>query len=206
MCDGLLWCHYHEALQMDLFLHGEWVYPWEHKHHTHVGPITSNAHAERRHFQLPPLWSGSARAACVTKSHSQRAFYPPRLRGSWHWQRMCTQRHTQTQSACLMQCAITGANGDILVPETALQCVLLAKRYFRQQSAVCSCLPCLQQQEERFYCSAQLLFEYCLIPIPFLLHLEELYMTAGTLTLKTHLNLSFSERKDEDQRDRGMRG
>lgn len=34
-----------------------------------------------------------ARAACVTKSHSQRAFYPPRLRGSWHWQRMHTQRH-----------------------------------------------------------------------------------------------------------------
>lgn len=62
--------------------------------HTCEAAITSNAHAERRHFQLPPLWSGSARAACVTKSHSQRAFYPPRLRGSWHWQRTCTQRHT----------------------------------------------------------------------------------------------------------------
>lgn len=37
--------------------------------------------------------ASSARAACVIKSHSQRAVYPPRLRGSWHWQGMHTQRH-----------------------------------------------------------------------------------------------------------------
>lgn len=37
--------------------------------------------------------ASSARAACVIKSHSQRAVYPPRLRGSWHWQGMRTQRH-----------------------------------------------------------------------------------------------------------------
>lgn len=32
-------------------------------------------------------------AACVIKSHSQRAVYPPRLKGSWHWQGMRTQMH-----------------------------------------------------------------------------------------------------------------
>lgn len=121
-----------------------------------------------------------------------------------------TKAHTQTQSACLMQYAITGANGDILVLETALQRVVLVKKYFCQQSAVCSCLPRTQQQEEGFYCSAQQLYKYCLIspPAPPCAppHLEELYMTAGTLTLKTHLNLSFSERKDEDQKGRGMHG
>lgn len=37
--------------------------------------------------------ASSARAACVIKSHSQRAVYPPRLWGSWRWQGMHTQRH-----------------------------------------------------------------------------------------------------------------
>lgn len=75
--------------------------------------------------------------------------------------------HTQTQSACLMQCAIMSPNGDILGPETALQCVLLARQYFGQESAVCSCLPRKHQQEECFGSPSQLLFEYCLIPTPF---------------------------------------
>lgn len=30
-----------------LFLHGEWVYPWEHKHHTHVGPQSHPMHTRR---------------------------------------------------------------------------------------------------------------------------------------------------------------
>lgn len=83
-----------EALQMNSFWDWEWVYPRERKHHTHVGPQSHRMHTRREGIssclrfavalpELPVLLNP------ILKARST----PPRLRGSWHWQRMRTQRH-----------------------------------------------------------------------------------------------------------------
>lgn len=71
----------------------QWVYPWENAHRTCVHNHM-HAHMYRRKF-LPAsaLKQPCQSCLCVAKSHSQRAFYPPRLKGPWHWQRRHTQRH-----------------------------------------------------------------------------------------------------------------
>lgn len=88
--------------------------------------------------------------------------------------------------------------------------LLLVEQYLSAVAAVYH----TQQQEGSFYFGIVALLNYCFriasftffSPRVFLLLLEELCMTAGAFTLKTHLNLRFWEKKDEDQRNRGMGG
>lgn len=93
-------------------LERQWVYPWENAYHTYIhahNPIA--LHMYRRNFCLLPLWSSHARAACVTKSHSQRVFNPPCLKGLLVLaENAHTTAYTQTESACLIQCSVIGAN------------------------------------------------------------------------------------------------
>ena len=120
----------------ELPLEQQWVYPWESAHHTRtrVHNHTECTHVRQEFLPASALKQPCQSCLCVTKSHSQRAFYPPRLRGPWHWQgthahththtHTHTKAHTQTQSTCLMQCSVTWANRHIWVHETALQCVV----------------------------------------------------------------------------------
>lgn len=72
-----------------------WVYPWENAHHTRkcAHNHTEHTHVQKEFLPASALKKPCQSCLCVTKSHSQRAFYPPRLRGPWHWQRTHTQRH-----------------------------------------------------------------------------------------------------------------
>lgn len=156
-----------------------------------------------------------ARAACVIKSHSQRAVYPPRLRGSWHWQRMHTQRHThkhnlhawrnaqsaeQTHTFGYMKrhCSVSPLiSVSLTFPPLTFWHWFMARHNNRKEGfallygllhlrTVVWALP-----HSVFFLSSFLLA--CMI--------------VGALTLKTHLNPEVLRgKKDEDQRNRGTGG
>ncbi len=109
---------------------------------------------------------------CVAKSHSQRAFYPPRLKGPWHWQRRHTQRHihkhnlhawcnvqsleqTDTFGYTKQHCSVSALISEIVLLHLCSSSSWVVYYTIRGKVLLLNC------------CTAELLFEYCLILIFF---------------------------------------
>lgn len=83
-----------EAFQMRFLWSGSgFIHEKTHIIHAHVHTITWTHTCTEGISACLRLKQTCQSCLCVSKSHSQRAFYPPRLRGPWHWQGMHTQRH-----------------------------------------------------------------------------------------------------------------
>lgn len=197
----------------------QWVYPWEKVHHTRTCAHNHmKAQLCRRNFRAClPLGSSRARAACVLLNPILKECFTPHV-----WEALGigrehthvhTMAHTQTRSTCLMQCSVTRANRHIRKTRTSIPVTLFL--FMKKGSCRSSSWPVhfIQQWRGRFYVWVAELLNYCFSIASFILYflfsyciLVERGMTAGALTLKVHVNLWVWERKEEDQRDRGMVG
>lgn len=190
-----------------LFLHGEWVYPWEHKHHTHVGPQSHPMHTRREGISSCLRFEAALPELPLLLNPILKERFTPHVCEAPGIGRECAHKGTYTNTICMPDAMCNHRR---------------KRRHFGSRNSITVCLisetvllptKCSLQLFTRSAPAGGTILLRCSTivwvlphPHPLLLHLEELYMTAGTLTLKTHLHPGFSERKDEDQRGRGMRG
>lgn len=90
-----------EALQMDLFLHGEWVYPWEHKHHTHVGPQSHRMHTRRGGISSCLRFEAALPELPVLLNPILKERFTPHVCEAPGIGRECAHKGTHTNTICM---------------------------------------------------------------------------------------------------------
>lgn len=102
LCDGSVWRHYHWKLfKWTFFLDGEWVYPWEHKHHTHVGPQSHRMHTRREGISSCLRFEAALPELPVLLNPILKEHFTPHVCEAPGIGRECTHKATYTNTICM---------------------------------------------------------------------------------------------------------
>lgn len=83
-----------------IFLHGEWVCPWEHKHHTHVGPQSHRMHTRREGISSCLRFEAALPELPVLLNPILKERFTPHVCEAPGIGRECAHKGTHTNTIC----------------------------------------------------------------------------------------------------------
>lgn len=139
--------------------------------HAHVHTITLNAYMYRRNFCLPPLWCSHARAACVLLNPILKEHFTPHVWEALGIGRERTHKGTYTNTIYMPDAMFSHLSKQTHLGtwnSIAVCLLLLVKQYFHTSAVSLHGLFTISTTIGGKVllldcCTAELLFEYCLI-------------------------------------------